>query len=81
MTAHIGHPSIRENGLDDGCPRCKEHAERPFDGLDDGNMEVLIDRIADVLDPRSKNEAIAMYRITTVMSKANKLYQRGWRPS
>lgn len=80
MTTHNHFTSIRELGLADHCPRCDEHAERPFDGLDDDNMEALVDRIADVLDPRSKNEAIAMYRITTVISKANKLYRHGWRP-
>lgn len=81
MTAHIGHPSIRENGLDDGCPRCSEHAERPFHGLDDGNMESLIDRIADQAEPRSVNEAMAMSKFKDAMAMATVLWQRGWRPS
>ncbi len=80
MTAHIGHPSIRENGLCDDCPRCKEHGMHPFDGLDDGNMEVLIDRIADVLGPRSVAEANAMEIMAEAMAKATVLWQRGWRP-
>ena len=80
MTAHIAHPSIRENGLADGCPRCGEHAEYPFEGLDDGNMECLIDRVVDKATPRSTQEAIAMAKVSDAMAKATVLWERGWRP-
>jgi len=80
MTAHIVHPSIRENGLADGCPRCGEHAEYPFEGLDDGNMESLIDRIASQDESRSVNEDDAMRVVSKAMGRAQVLYQRGWRP-
>ncbi|KKL54079.1 hypothetical protein LCGC14_2269050 [marine sediment metagenome] len=80
MTAHIVHPSIRENGLADGCPRCKEHSEYPFEGLDDGNMENLIDRIASQDESRSVNEDDAMRVVSKAMGRAQVLYQRGWRP-
>lgn len=82
MTTHNVHPSIREHGLADGCPRCGEHAERPFDGLDDGNMGNLIDRTVDkaFLAPRSTNEAVAMAQVRNAIAKATVLWERGWRP-
>ena len=80
MTTHIVHPSIRENGLADGCPRCEEHAEYPFEGLDNGNMESLIDRLASRADPRSINEDNAMRVISKAVNMANVLWARGWRP-
>lgn len=80
MSAHTVHPSIRENGLADGCPRCSEHAERPFHGLDDGNMESLIDRIVGQGQPRGTNEAIAMAHMKDAMAMATVLWNRGWRP-
>ena len=80
MTTHIVHPSIRENGLADGCPRCGEHAERPFEGLDDGDMESLIDRVVDRATPRSTQEAIAMAQVMNAIAKATVLWERGWRP-
>ena len=81
MTTHNVHPSIRENGLADDCPRCREHSEFPFEGLDDGNLESLIDRIKDRRPSRSTNEALVMVDLRDAIAKANKLYQRGWRPS
>lgn len=77
MTAHNVHPSIRENGLADGCPRCAEHAERPFDGLDDGNLENLMDRIVDKSDSRSTNEAMAMGKVADAVVKATTLLRLG----
>lgn len=75
------HPtSIKEHGLADGCPRCDEHAEDPFLGLDDGNMEQLIDRLADRTDSRSANEGLAMARLARAMVRARNLYRNGWRP-
>ena len=81
MSAHIAHPSIRENGLADGCPRCGEHAEYPFEGLDDGNLDNLINRVVDKETPRSTQEAIAMAKASDAMTKATVLWRRGWRPS
>jgi len=81
VSAHIAHPSIRENGLADGCPRCGEHAEYPFEGLDDGNLDNLINRVVDKETPRSTQEAIAMAKASDAMTKATVLWRRGWRPS
>lgn len=80
MIAHNVHPSIRENGLANGCPRCHEHAGMPFLGLDDGNMRDLIVRIEARIPPRSTNEAIAMARVKDAMATATVLWERGWRP-
>jgi len=77
MTAHSVHPSIRENGLADGCDRCGEHARGPFEGLDSGNLESLIDMIVDGTLPRTTNEAIAMARIKDAIDCGNvMLYPR-----
>ena len=81
MSVHSVHPSIRENGLADDCPRCREHSEFPFEGLDDGNLESLIDSIKDRLPSRSTNEALAMVDLRDAMTKATVLWRRGWRPS
>ena len=80
MSAHIAHPSIRENGLADGCPRCGEHAEYPFEGLDNGNLQVLIDRIENEARPRGTNEARAMGKVRTAIIYAEVLWRQGWRP-
>ncbi|KKM88667.1 hypothetical protein LCGC14_1256380 [marine sediment metagenome] len=80
MATHSDHPSIRDNGLADGCPRCKEHAEYPFEGLDDGNLESLIDRLASRADSRSVNEDNAMRVISKAVTMATVLWHRGWRP-
>lgn len=60
MTAHTPHPDTHEYGLADGCPRCAEHAEHPFESLDAANLAVLVHRLAVGLGPRSENEARAM---------------------
>ena len=80
MTSHNVHPGIREHGLSDDCFRCTEHARYPFEGLDSGNMEDLVDRIKDKQPPRSVNEAAAMAKITAAIIKAEMLWQYGWRP-
>ncbi len=80
VSIHSVHPSIRENGLADGCPRCEEHAESQFEGLDEGNMESLIDRLASRADPRSINEDNAMRVVSKAVNMANMLWERGWRP-
>lgn len=80
MTIHTQHPSISEHGLADGCPRCKEHGEHPFEGLDDTNIERLIDRIADEADSRSISEDNAMRVVGKAILRANALYRLGWRP-
>lgn len=41
---HTIHPDSHDEGLADGCPRCAQHAADPFAGLDDRNLQVLIDR-------------------------------------
>ncbi len=67
MSVHTLHPSIREHGLGDGCPRCAEHAEDPVAGLDDANLRDLIARtrrwMSDEDFPRSDTEQDAMRKI------------------
>jgi len=60
MTAHRYHSDILEVGLCDSCPRCEEHAERPWEGLDKQNLAGLRDRIERDLPARSQAEDIAM---------------------
>jgi hypothetical protein len=75
VPAHIAHPSTHTHGLADGCLRCGEHAEHPFDSLDDDNLADLVARtkrwMAD--DPeavaRSKNEQKAMTRVADALQQ------------
>lgn len=78
MTAHAPHGSIREEGLADDCPRCAEHAERPFDGLDDSNLETLIAMVVSDEPPRSDSERLAMYKVQGAMNLARALRRNGW---
>ena len=80
VSTHNHPQTIRDNGLQDGCPRCRELADRPFSYLDDGNMESLIDRVADGAEPRSVNEDNAIRAVGRVMLQANTLWRLGWRP-
>jgi len=61
---HNHPPCIREDGLQDGCRRCTQHAENLL-SLDDDNLHALIERtrlwMADKgRYPLSDNELIAM---------------------
>ena len=73
MTVHTPHPRSHEHGLADGCPRCAEHAEYPFDGLDEENLTVLVERLTKRLPARSANEAGAMGQVKAIMQKARML--------
>lgn len=81
MTMHTEHPSIPDNGLDDSCPRCAEHAERPFQGLDHRNLSGLIYRVQTVERPRTTNEAIAMAKVRDAIAYAEALLAHGWIPN
>ena len=69
MSVHNHPPAIREHGLQDDCPRCAEHAERPEMSLDDGNLRNLVERTQGWMSdgencyPRSETEATAMRAI------------------
>ncbi len=65
MTSHGPHPSTHMYGLADGCPRCAEHAEHPFESLDSENLRALISRLNLDSPPRSENEARAMRVLET----------------
>lgn len=60
MSAHTYHPDSYAYGLADDCPRCAEHAEQPFDTLDDENLLALAIREERGYDARSDTEARAM---------------------
>ena len=78
MTVHSAHPATHENGLQDGCPRCAEHADRPFDGLDDRNLGNLIARVRAKEPPRSVNEDNAMRVVWRAIGRAERLTRCGW---
>jgi hypothetical protein len=73
MSSHIPHPNTREHGLHDGCPRCAEHAAKPFDGLDDENLGMLVGRVACNMEPRSVLETEAMARIVDAMTYTGRM--------
>lgn len=82
MTTHSMHHDRHEEGLADGCPRCKEHGEAPFNDLDDQMLGALVLRVEDWDNnyPRSGNEATAMRAIERVMLQAGALVRVGWKP-
>jgi len=73
MVTHTPHPDSHGHGLADGCPRCDEHAERPFDSLDDDNLRALVLRVRDDLPGRSNNEMLAMRRVRDALLVARRL--------
>ena len=82
MTIHTNHDNIHNEGLADGCPRCEEHGEKPFNGLDDRMLGALVLRVEDWDNsfPRSANEATAMRVVERSISMARVLVKVGWRP-
>lgn len=63
MTVHSYHPDVHEHGLQDGCPRCDEHANDPFLALDSVMIANLIERVNERHEPRSDNEQRAMLAV------------------
>ena len=85
MTSHTKHPDSHTHGLADDCPRCTEHAEHPFESLDDGNLRELIGRTelwmrdAGGIVPRSINELKAMRIVETALNQQRILRRlEGW---
>ncbi len=73
MTIHTIHPDPHTHGLADGCPRCDQLAEHPFEGLDDRNLQELIRQVQTDAWPRSDAEALAMSHVRGVMRLAARL--------
>jgi hypothetical protein len=82
MSAHSVHPDSHTHGLSDNCPRCAEHAEHPFDSLDDDNLRALVARtkawMNDEQFARSENEAKAMRIVETALNQQRRLALEGW---
>lgn len=74
MPSHILHKPIHTGGLVDGCERCGEIAERPFENLDDENLANLVARTRAWMDDdedavaRSRNEQKAMSIVETALN-------------
>jgi hypothetical protein len=75
------HPSIRDHGLADDCPRCAEHAEDPVACLDDGNLRDLIYRtmrwMRDEDLARSATELVAMRKLERHVVTARAMHRLG----
>lgn len=76
MPTHTHHPPIGTHGLADSCLRCEEHADHPFDSLDDDNLTDLVERtkrwMADETEnalARSKAEQKAMTRVSEALQQ------------
>ena len=67
---HTVHPDTHEFGLADRCPRCREHAEEPWAGLDFDLLINLMQRLDAGDSPRSLNEGLAMDAIRTLLRRA-----------
>lgn len=84
MASHNHAPAIAEGGLQDDCPRCDEHAEHPFDSLDDSNLKNLVERTVawmhDEAMPRSRNEWVAMRKVEAAIRHARAMVRVGVSP-
>ena len=69
---HTPHPPTLTHGLADGCGRCFEHADHPFESLDNEHLQDLVRRVRtrDDNPPRSNNEARAMRAVATAIHHA-----------
>lgn len=73
MASHEYHPDSHEHGLADGCARCREHSEHPFETLDDRMLLALYERTllwrvgARGGEARSENEGAAMRIVETAL--------------
>jgi hypothetical protein len=67
MTSHVLHADVHEVGLQDGCPRCEEHATHPYHSLDERMIEELERRVEDLEPPRSKAEALALEHVRAMV--------------
>lgn len=72
MPSHAAHPLIETNGLADGCLRCLDISEAPFDSLDDDNLEQLIVRTQQWMndEPGSVARSKAEQRAMSIVEKA-----------
>lgn len=67
---------VHEAGLQDGCPRCAEHAEHPLRDLDDRMLRDLIELATSPRRServRSETEAIAAANVMTALERTGKL--------
>ena len=71
MTVHAIHDDVHEVGLQDGCPRCEEHAESPFQSLDERMFADLLARVKTQEVPRSMAESRAMQIIAMAVRRFN----------
>jgi hypothetical protein len=73
---HTSHPDVHEHGLQDGCPRCADHANHPMRDLDD---EMLGSLVALAVNPdrftvgRSETELVAAAKVLTALEHAGHL--------
>lgn len=79
---HTNHDDIHIVGLQDDCPACYDHAQRPWSDLDNDMLKQLIRRNYHyrytengrvTFQPRSDTEAIAMANITNIMERVGAL--------
>jgi len=72
---HSYHEDVHEVGLVDGCPRCRQQAERPLDTLDNKMLRALFDRLASRAVARSLNEGLAMDNLRSDRQKALRIQE------
>ena len=70
MSTHVLHRDqdgnyleIHEAGLQDNCPRCREHSLLPWESLDNQMLADLRRRIREGLPARSTAEAMAAFNL------------------
>jgi hypothetical protein len=72
--SHTLHADVHEAGLQDGCPRCAEHAEYPLRDLDDTMVRGLLERSFNPRNgPRSETERAAVRKVELALHQAGQI--------
>lgn len=83
---HVYHGDIHETGLQDDCEACTEHADQPWNGLDDDMLNKLCERnwhyrfgenteVRRQNQPRSYTEAVAMTSIQNLWERIGRILE------
>ncbi len=76
MTIHTRHPDTHDNGLADDCPRCAEHAEAPWRGLDQENLSRIIRcAVGDRSEALTYTDQLAAVAVLNTLERAGHMYR------
>lgn len=78
--SHRLHPDVHEEGLQDNCEACHEHALNPFSSLDADILSYLVILTIEMREgkdrqPRTRNERIARANVMNALEHAGKIME------